>query len=271
MDIGRDFSVDDEDKVEVDLGNRLDELSKRRLNLLGYNIYRKCSLGEPVSKVELSERLSKISKRYPNLTFENLIAECNLKDKPNKFTSENPDVLKALDIVSDENLLPEDIIQTVLPGYIQPEKHVEKYDNGNIKLEYSHIYGVKNGKFTSYYENGNKYKESYYKNDKLDGPNTTYTQNGTKFLYIYYKDDVPIVIQNYYITGEKNIKNESIYIEGPGGSIMEKDYKEWYPNGQIKKFIRYPDSKYGIPTVMAWKEDGKEIKYASLKQTTGML
>lgn len=267
IDINKDFPDDEEVKTEY----RLDELSKRRLNLLGYHIYKKCSLGEPVSYVELSKRLSIINKRYPNLTLENLINKCKLKDTPDKFTSENPYILKALDIVSDENLLAEDIIQNILPEYLQNEKHIEYYPNGKIKLEYSHIYGVKNGKFTSYYVNGNKYIESYYKNGKLDGRSIAYTDNGIKYRETYYKDDFPFVIQRYYITGEKNIKNESTYIEGPEGSALERDYKEWFPNGQIKKFIRYPNSRYGIPTVMAWKEDGTEIKYATLKEFTGRL
>lgn len=341
MDIDKDFPADDDD-VKVDLGNRLDELSKRRLNLLGYNIYRKCSLGEPVSNVELSERLSKLSKRYPNLTLENLIDECKLKDKPDKFTSENPYTLEALNIISEENLLPEDIIQNVLPGYLQLEKHIDRYTNGNISRMYTHIGGVKqgkyisyfmytknksveanytdgklNGKYTTYYEDGSKLtEENYtygklngkyieynpngsklieanyingklngpvihyrliddnivdfienYKDDKLNGDTFYYNLNGVLTRKITYKDNMRIMITDYYTTGENNIKTEYLLKEGSWADIKEK--REWYPGGQLKKVIKY--SKYGIPSVNAWKEDGTKIKYATLRELTDRL
>ena len=99
----------------------MDELSKRRLYLLGYELYKKCSLGEAVSNKDLSERLCKVNMRYPSLTLNELIGECKLKDKPDKFTKASTESLKILDIIREDEGISDDVLENILLDYIEPE------------------------------------------------------------------------------------------------------------------------------------------------------
>ncbi len=287
MDIDKDFPPDEEDEVKVKLENKLDELSNKRISMLGYYIYRKCSLGEPVSNVELTERLSKISKRYPGLTLQNLINECKLKDKPDKIILENPYVLRQLDIISEENILPEDAVRHILPKYLKLEKHIGYYRNGYINEEYTHIGGLKQGKYIAYHTNSNKQMEANYKDGKLDGKYIDYDLDGNKKIESTYKDGnlngkYIKFSRNGSIIVEQNFKDNIldgnyIHYSKDGNKDVEIYYedgipitiKEWYPSGQIKKIIK--NTKYGIPKIKAWKEDGSRIRFATLKTALGML
>ena len=62
--------------------------------------------------------------------------------------------------------------------------HTDKYDNGNVMMEYQYYHHPKNNKrikhgwYNSYYENG-EYKEvGTYKNDKKEGEWTYYFDDG---------------------------------------------------------------------------------------------
>jgi antitoxin component YwqK of YwqJK toxin-antitoxin module len=319
MDIDKDFPPDEEDEVKVKLENKLDELSNKRISMLGYYIYRKCSLGEPVSNEELTERLSKISKRYPGLTLDKLINECKLKDKPDKITLEDPYVLRQLDIISEENILPEDAIRHILPKYLKLEKRIIYYSNGYINEEYTHINGIKqgtykryrfkvyngigsqgsieieanykddilHGKYIEYRQDSEKEMEANYKDGKLDGKYIDYDLDGNKKIESTYKDGklngkYIKFSRNGSIIVEQNFKDNIldgnyIHYSKDGNKDVEIYYedgipitiKEWYPSGQIKKIIK--NTKYGIPKIKAWKEDGSRIRFATLKTALGML
>ena len=79
----------------------------------------------------------------------------------------------------------------VAPG-LRAERIVERYENGNRKLESNtDSKGRKHGRHVEYYENGEKRLQCAYRRDKLHGKLTEYHTNGKKKLERSYRDDVP--------------------------------------------------------------------------------
>src|SRR6185369_7119791 len=63
--------------------------------------------------------------------------------------------------------------------------YVEKYPNGQIKIEGKIKNGTRFGQWKSYYPNGTAYSESYYEDGKLNGKSATFYKNG-RVRYIGY-------------------------------------------------------------------------------------
>ncbi|MGL5124596.1 MAG: toxin-antitoxin system YwqK family antitoxin [Fusobacteriaceae bacterium] len=87
------------------------------------------------------------------------------------------------------------------------------YSNGQLKVEGNYKNGQRDGLFKSYYENGQVKEEENLKNGQQDGPSKTYYENGQ-------------------VEDEKNYKNGEL--DGPRKSYTESgqlEYEENYKNG----------------------------------------
>ena len=262
----------------------MDELSKKRLALLGYELYKRCSEGELVSDKELLLRLKKIQNRYPDLTLSKLINECQFKSTSDKFKETTTYSTKVMDRISDENILPKDVLEHVLSDYIGYDDTVTYYPDGKIHKEFQHIGETKMGKYKEYYpngklgieltflddephgeektyhqENGRLFSQSFFKNGKLNGESKQFSLNGKLQKLSNYKDDKLDGLETSYVdfnafgfVPRDNPVEETFYKNGR--KIWSKLY---YPSGSLREHIIY--NRFRPNTIKAWRRDGTPI------------
>ena len=263
----------------------MDTLSKKRIELLGYDLYRRCSNGELVSETDLSKRLTKIRKDYPSLTLDKLISECQfsqLKESDDKFKKSNVATTRLLDKIMEENVLPRDIVENILFDYMGPKKEKDYHDfySTKLKAEYYVIDGKKHGESKEYDENGKLFQQVNYTNGEENGPFIEYHENGKIARTATYKNgELNGEVKNFDERGnlkaslmfKKNKFNGvSTFYDADGNKsheFMHKDNeaiwkKSYYPNGQLREQKTY--KKFMPDTVRAWREDGTEIKFPRL-------
>jgi hypothetical protein len=108
--------------------------------------------------------------------------------------------------------------------------HIDKYDDGMKKIEYTIKNGAKNGKYTQWYKNGQIKEKSYYLNGKHNDEGTGFHENG-------------------------NMKFRSNFINGAPEGIATV----WHENGQKKlEYTSVNGKKHG--KLIEWDKSGKKIK-----------
>jgi len=98
-------------------------------------------------------------------------------------------------------------------GYSFSEKILEKWENGNRKIQYSlaHLPGgksVKTGKYFSWHQNGEKSLETHYANGLENGKHTEWDENGQNTLEVkYVKGKKEGVEKVWYSNGVLRLKS----------------------------------------------------------------
>ncbi len=258
----------------------MDTLSRKRIELLGYDIYRRCSSGLPVSDEEMQERLTKIKHNYPNMTLHSLIRECQLKESDDKFKLAPQIKTKILDKIIEENIVSKDILDNILFDYIDPEKTIVYFPGTNkIHMEFSHINNVKHGEYKEYnidgtifqianyedgilngitkeFEMGKLFSVANFKDGKLEGETTYYYPNGNIKLQMNFENNVFDGLTTFY---NENGKISRQFLNDNNGQVWQKNY---YPNGSLREEIFY--NKNRPNRIRAWKPDGTEIRFPRL-------
>jgi antitoxin component YwqK of YwqJK toxin-antitoxin module len=260
----------------------MDSLIKKRIELLGYDLYRRCSNGDLVSDIELSKRLSEIQRNYPTLTLEKMIDECRFKESDDKFKKSNHASTRLLDKIMEENILPRDIVENILFDYMEPVKKTEYYNFSKTKLkaEYYVVNREKHGPYKEYFENGKLFQSVNYVDDKPDGLLEEYHENGKISKTAIYKNGelhgelksfnrnghpiASLIFKNNNFDGvstfyDNNGNKSTEFLYKNGDAVWEKSY---YPNGQLKEERKY--KKYLPDKIRAWRQDGTKIKFPRL-------
>jgi antitoxin component YwqK of YwqJK toxin-antitoxin module len=149
---------------------------------------------------------------------------------------------------------------------------IDKYENGQVKLECEFIKGKRNGKCTGYYPNGDIEYISFYENDTLSGVSKFFHKNGqlhwvVKFEKglkngeVKYRDSLGRIYQ--ISTFKNNRLNEKSFSLYPNGSVKEEvnflngrldgTYIEYFEDGNVKT-----KAQYGKDTLLDF------VKYDSL-------
>jgi antitoxin component YwqK of YwqJK toxin-antitoxin module len=223
-----------EEEVQVKFSN-LNELSKKRLALLGYSIFQKCSLGQPVSSDELENRIQTIRHRYPSLTEEQLVETCKLSEseekerktgekyKPYRIYETEPETLHGIDVLTETTDIPEDVLSNILMEYgLLNLKEVTKTSPLQKEIYTVSENGKKYGPYKKYYRIGWRtvpWIEANYWNDQLDGEYKN-----------YYKQEG----QN-----PANLKYQANYKNGK----LDGEYKGFLESGKLVSHKIYKDGK----------------------------
>ena len=77
-------------------------------------------------------------------------------------------------------------------------RNIEKYPNGNIKIEGDIVNGIRQGNWISYYENGNKWSECNYDFGDKNGIYRTYYSNGNPKIHGIYKKNKKVDVWFFY-------------------------------------------------------------------------
>ena len=189
---------------------------------------------------------SKIDKNFQSELIKRIIDD-SLNDT-NKTTVKSKPILKKNNtkskILNNQPIISIDSIKIINNMYyivntnqVYSGKIIDKWQNGNQKIEIRIKSGLKHGSSKEWYENGHKNSSSVWK---------TGTKNG------YYKE--------WHENGQPRIKGK--YLEGK----KHETWTTYYPNGQIKKQINYID---GIPdgTLSKWYSNGQLKENGSFKKT----
>jgi antitoxin component YwqK of YwqJK toxin-antitoxin module len=262
----------------------MDELSKKRLQILGYELYKRCSEGEVVSDKELKQRFNKIRAKYPTLTLDKLISECKFKETSDKFKETPTYSCKVMDKIADQNIFSKDVLEHVLHGYLGYDNTVTYYPDGKIHQEFQHVGKTKMGKYKEYFPNGKLAYDLNYVDGKLDGESKIYTTEGSLLLHDFYKNgklegpskafssDGKLIKSSNYKNGKLDGLETSyvtfLYFLGdtvrdyPVEEIFYKDgrkiwSKTYHSEGRLRDHIIY--NRFRPNTIKAWKRDGTPI------------
>lgn len=77
-------------------------------------------------------------------------------------------------------------------------RNIEKYPNGNIKIEGDIVNGIRQGNWISYYENGNKWSECDYDFGEKNGIYRTFYPNGNPKIHGIYKKNKKVDVWFFY-------------------------------------------------------------------------
>jgi len=106
------------------------------------------------------------------------------------------------------------------------EKHVEYYDNGQIKYEVPLSNNKRDGKLIEYYKDGTLEAYSTWKNGSLEGPSAHYYPNGNIKQENYFKNNIFCCESRFY--REDGTLQEIHYMNNKGQLL---DYKKFNKDG----------------------------------------
>jgi antitoxin component YwqK of YwqJK toxin-antitoxin module len=265
----------EEEQVPVYFSN-MNELSKKRLALLGYSIFQKCSLGQPVSKDELENRIETIKGRYPSLTVKELIETCELSGseekerktgenyKPYRVLKSGQETLHGIDVLSETTDIPEDVLSNILMDY-DLNLHLKEVENDTDRF-YTEKYtvlkenGKKYGVYKKYWKTnftnlrartGVIWVEANYWNDQLNGEYKEYDKDGNLIILTNYKDGkLDGEYKKFYYAKFDEEDNLHRFYEGKldfqcfyKNDKLEGEYKSFHMNGQLSTQEYYKDGK----------------------------
>lgn len=117
---------------------------------------------------------------------------------------------KSNDEAQDKGMKKDTLIESVKP-LLPDGPYVEKYPEGQIKIEGEIKNGTRYGQWKSYYPNGTKQSEDYFEDGKKNGKTATFYKNG-RIRYIG------------YFTWDKMSGNWEFY-DTLGNVASKKEYK----------------------------------------------
>jgi antitoxin component YwqK of YwqJK toxin-antitoxin module len=127
---------------------------------------------------------------------------------------------------------------------------VDKYTNGQKRIETTYEDGKKNGPYTEWYFNGQKKEEGAYKEGREHGVWNGWHPNGQKKKEIHYGNGQSGNSIEFYMNGKKKLETG---LNKDGNYIVT----EWYDNGKKKSETIY---KEGLILEKKWDINGKLIK-----------
>ena len=276
-----------EEQVPVYFSN-MNELSKKRLALLGYFIFQKCSLGQPVSSIELENRMETLKGRYPSLTLSQLIETCELSGseekerktgenyKPYRVLEAGQETLHGIDVLSETTDIPDDVLRNILMDY-DSNLHLKEVENTNRfyteKYSVSKENGKRYGPFKRYYKDSGRKIESNFWNDQLDGEHKEYNKDGQLIFQANYKNGKLDGVTKEFEKGQliteinyKDGKQDGEYKMFKNGKLFKQmflksglldgEVKEWFDNGQLRMQEFYKDDKKEGESKI-WQINGK--------------
>jgi antitoxin component YwqK of YwqJK toxin-antitoxin module len=130
-------------------------------------------------------------------------------------------------------------------------KVIDKYENGQLKEEWTYEKGVLEGVHTEWYEDGRKKEEVTFVNGNRDGVLLEWYENGQKKLEKTFKMGVEDGLAiSWHKNGHK--KSEGTYVDGSYEGLWTK----WYEDGQKEEEGTF---KGGDGVTVVWDEIGKKI------------
>lgn len=134
------------------------------------------------------------------------------------------------------------------------------YQNGNLVNEGRYKDGFATGEWKFYFEDGALQARSYYKKGQSSDTVFCYYNSGELSRVIIEIDTEKHYWHSidYYKNGNKFIETYR-YTDSLGYSLFNGPYKEWHPNGQIKKEAELKMGK-SVGEWRLWDEKGTLIK-----------
>ena len=81
---------------------------------------------------------------------------------------------------------------------LQNKRYIERYENGQIKIQGDLVAGMRQGKWESFYENGIKWSESNYLNGQRNGIYMIFYRNGNPKIYGKYEKEAKVDVWFFY-------------------------------------------------------------------------
>ena len=172
----------------------------------------------------------------------------------------NPEMVPIVIEIEEQNLVWKNVLKAIDEEIKMSTdgKWVERYANGEKKLDIRYKKGKKNGKWTYWYVNGNKRLEGGYKKGVKHGKWIYYFENGSKNLSESYKN------------GKKNGKRTVWYVNGGKekeasweNDELDGSWKEWYMNGQIRVKGSYTKGREHGEWIY-WYQNGEKMIEAEI-------
>jgi len=142
------------------------------------------------------------------------------------------------------------------------------HDLGNIKEEFFHINGVRQGEYTKYYLDGKVEEKYFFVNNKKHGEYFKYHKNGVLILYAQYINDKINGVHKEFFDFSGRIKKQMNYVNNKkNGEYIEYhentseddkikiicnfkndkkygEYKEYYEDSQIKILCNFVNNRF---------------------------